>query len=469
MDNKEQEINNTSSPSSPSKTQILNHENNTISEKEKEPISQKEQIESNNVSEIIDLNKSGEHLNNNNNNNEENQEINYNEDQLSNQEIVEDDKNSNINNNTNEKGNSSQNNNNDNNNNNNNNNNDNYHTDQCGYCLICKCYDYGEITHNIVEDSEILKQSIRYSYVDDTSINSILAHRNYAEKEAIMKKYNDKYNKSLETELASHTHQKYKRTLISILTEPSIYDTLNIENSIKTKNSNTLLEILLTRTNEQKELIKRLYLVKYGKPIEHDIIAKFSNGASVNGNMIKQLLISMLNNERDSNSNSNSNQSLDMNLIKTDSNRLYQAGEHKKGTDYEVFIEILSKRSFSHLSELDTVYQNSNPKGHSLRKAIELEFGVLKSIKQVKISLLDILLFSKEPSKYWAEQFNRALTSGSWGVNEIDLTRLTITQQHQASKIKQAYISHYDNSLINEVSSKTSFRYKKIILSMLTV
>ncbi|KAM9967710.1 hypothetical protein ACTFIW_001795 [Dictyostelium discoideum] len=455
MEYKEKEIN-TPSLSSPSKTQISNIENNSIPEKAQEPISEKEQIESNNVSEIIDLNKSGDEHHNNEEENQENQEINYNENQLSNEEIVEDVKNSNINNDTIEKGNSSQ---------NNNNNNNNYHTDKCGYCLICKCYDYGEITHNIVEDSEILKQSIRYSYVDDTSINSILAHRNYAEKEAIMKKFNDKYNKSLETELASHTHQKYRRTLLSILTEPSIYDTLNIENSIKSKNSNTLIELLLTRTNEQKELIKRIYLVKYGKNIEHDIIAKFSNGVSVNGNMMKQLLISMLNNDRDS----NSNQSLDMNLINTDSNRLYQAGEHKKGTDHEVFIEILSKRSFSHLSELDNVYQNSNPKGHSLRKAIELEFGVSKSIKQVKISLLDILLFSKEPSKYWAEQFNRALTSGSWGINEIDLTRLTITQQHQASKIKQAYISHYDNSLINEVSSKTSFRYKKIILSMLTV
>ncbi|KAN0000661.1 hypothetical protein ACTFIZ_001092 [Dictyostelium cf. discoideum] len=455
MEHKEQETIKESPPSSPSKTKISNVANKIISEKEP--------IESNNASEIIDLNKSGdEHFNNNNKNInenkesiEENQEINSNEHQLKNDEINEDIKNSNNDNITMEKGNSSE-----------NNNNNNYHTEECGYCLICKCYDYGEITHNIVEDSEILKQSIKYSYVDDTSINSILAHRNYGEKEAIMKKFNDKYNKSLEIELANHTHQKYRRTLISILTEPSIYDTLNIENSIKTKKSNTLIEILLTRTNEQKELIKRIYLVKFGKNIEHDIIAKFSNGNSVNGNMFKQLLISMLTNERDL---SNSNESLDMNLIKNDSNRLYQAGEHKKGTDHEVFIEILTKRSFSHLSELDNVYQNSNPKGHSLRKAIELEFSQSQSIKQVKISLLDILLFSREPYKYWAEQFNRALKSSSWGINEIDLTRLTITQKHQATKIKQAYISSYDNSLISEISSKTSFRYKKIILSMLTV
>ncbi|KAN0041283.1 hypothetical protein ACTFIV_003820 [Dictyostelium citrinum] len=468
MENNQQDINTTSSPI---KTEISNHENK-LSEKVKE--TEKEHIEPHDSSQAVDLNKSGEENNINNqniiNNNENKQQVEEINDHEQNEEIEEEEFNSDNNDNSIEKGNTSQ----------NSNNNIYYHSDQCGYCLICKCYDYGEITHNIVEDSEILKQSIGFSFVDDTSINSILAHRNYAEKQAIMKKFNDKYNKSLEIELRDHTHQKYRRTLVSLLTEPSMYDTLNVEYSIRTKNSNALIEIFLTRTNEQKELVKRIYLVKYGKNIEHDIIAKFSQGKSVNGNMMKQLLLAMLKNDRDSNNNTignnddndnstNNNHSnkVDMKLIAEDSNRLYQAGEHKKGTDHEVFIEILTKRSLAHLRELDTFYQNANPKSHSLRRAIELEF-TSKSIKQVKTSLLDILLFSREPTKYWAEQFNHALTSG-WGINEIDLTRLTITQQHQASQIKQAYISHYDNSLITAISSKTSFRYKKIILSMLTV
>ncbi|KAN0014880.1 hypothetical protein ACTFIU_001199 [Dictyostelium citrinum] len=465
MENNQQDIN---TPSSPIKTEISNHENKLF-ENVKE--TEKEHIEPHDSSQVVDLNKSGDENNINNNkiiNNENKQQVEEINDQEQNEKIEEEEEiNSDNNDNSIEKGNTSQNSNND----------IYYHTEQCGYCLICKCYDYGEITHNIVEDSEILKQSIGFSFVDDTSINSILAHRNYAEKQAIMKKFNDKYNKSLEIELRDHTHQKYRRTLVSLLTEPSMYDTLNVENAIRTKNSNALVEILLTRTNEQKELVKRIYLVKYGKNIEHDIIAKFSQGKSVNGNMMKQLLLAMLKNDRDSNNNTNSNNDdndnnhsnnkVDMKLIAEDSNRLYQAGEHKKGTDHEVFIEILTKRSFAHLSELDTFYQNANPKSHSLRRAIELEF-TSKSIKQVKTSLLDILLYSREPTKYWAEQFNRALTSG-WGINEIDLTRLTITQQHQASQIKRAYISHYDNSLITAISSKTSFRYKQIILSMLTV
>ncbi|KAK5581161.1 hypothetical protein RB653_001190 [Dictyostelium firmibasis] len=455
MENNEQNL-----PISPIQTEIPNNStnldnNNNITNSE---IIQEEQENmesynpSNETSEIVDLKKSGEDVDKPNSENKqhtENQDIIKKEEELINSS---------------EKGNSS-------------NQKMNYNPEQCGYCLICKCYEYGEISHNIVEDSEILKQSIGFSFVDDTSINSILAHRNYAEKEAIIKKYNDKYNKSLEKELSSHTHQKYRRTLVSILTEPSIYDTLNVENSIKTKSTNSLVEILLTRHNEQKELIRRVYLVKYGKNIEHEIVAKFSNGKSINGNMMKQLLIAMLNNQREFNNSSDHNETslgnrnhstqVDMNLVADDSNRLYQAGEHKKGTDHEVFIEILTQRSFAHLSKLDTFYQNANPKGHSLRRAIELEFSS-KVLNQLRASMLDILLFSREPYKYWAEQFHRSLTSG-WGVNELDLTRLTITQQYQASQIKQAYISHYDNSLITDISSKTSFRYKKIILSMLTV
>ncbi|EGC30827.1 hypothetical protein DICPUDRAFT_83254 [Dictyostelium purpureum] len=212
-------------------------------------------------------------------------------------------------------------------------------------------------------------------------------------------------------------------------------------------------------------MIKRIYLIKYESNLEHVVVEKFK------GSIMRSLALSMIQNYRDQdNSDQDSNignrnddsTTVDMKLVSEDSDRLYQAGEAQRGTDEKPFIEIFTKRSFAHLSKLDSFYQNANPKGHSLVRAVELEF-----IGNVGSALLDILLYAKEPYRYWAECFNRALSH--WGSKENDLTRLSITQHYQAANIKQAFLSCYNQSLVLKISKKTSGKYKKLILLLINV
>ncbi|KAF2077431.1 hypothetical protein CYY_001280 [Polysphondylium violaceum] len=135
-------------------------------------------------------------------------------------------------------------------------------------------YDYGKITHNIHEDIEVLKGAFKGMSADETILINILGHRNWAERAEIVQEYTKKYDKDLVKEINSYTGGKLQKTLDALMTEPSIYDTIQLHEALEKKDSSAIIEILTTRTNAQKQQIQKIYMIKFSQHLDHSISSK---------------------------------------------------------------------------------------------------------------------------------------------------------------------------------------------------
>ncbi|KAG7264313.1 hypothetical protein CRUP_020999 [Coryphaenoides rupestris] len=103
-----------------------------------------------------------------------------------------------------------------------------------------------------------------------------------------------------------------------------------------------LVEILASRSGEQMKEISRAYKKEFGGKLEKDIMSDTSGH-------YEKLLLLLLQGNREEGVNEGK--------IEKDAKDLFEAGASKMGTDEEVFISILGKRSHEHLRQVFTAYK----------------------------------------------------------------------------------------------------------------
>ncbi|MBV97439.1 Annexin A1, partial [Eschrichtius robustus] len=135
----------------------------------------------------------------------------------------------------------------------------------------------------------------------------------------------------------------------------------------------TIIEILTKRNNAQRQQIKAAYLQEKGKPLD-EALKKALTGhleevalallktparfdadelhAAMKGDRCEELAV------KDD-------------LVDTDARALYEAGERRKGTDVNVFITILTTRSYPHLCRVFQKYSKYSK--HDMSKVLDLE------------------------------------------------------------------------------------------------
>eukprot|EP01132_Coremiostelium_polycephalum_P004763 gene4763-5942_t len=297
-------------------------------------------------------------------------------------------------------------------------------------------YFYGTITHNPIEDAEKLRKAMKGIGTDESALIKVLANRCWEEKNAIIYEFQRLYKHDLIKDIKSETSGNFQSALVALLTEPCAYDVEQLYEAMKGAgtNENTLIEILVTRSNAQKAKISQLYHIRHGKHLSDAISSETSSHFK---NMLIQLLA-----PRDETT------FVDPVLVQQDVDRLYKAGEGKLGTDEKVFIEILTKRNYYHLREVARSYEHSH-KRHSLQKAIESEFS-----GDIKNGLLAICNYSVDPYGYFAFLLHDSMAGA--GTKNNKLIRTLITQAHIIEGIKTAYSHKYGKTLHAAISSSSS-------------
>ena len=280
----------------------------------------------------------------------------------------------------------------------------------------------------------------------------------------------------------------------------------------------TIINIICSRNNLQRQEIKRYYISAYGRDLikdlkselsgnfENVVIAMFQTPAEFDSeslykamkglgtdegvlieiigsrttyqlNLIKETfrmmygkdLIKWIESETSGNlrkllvsllySQRSQNQVPNQQQCMIDAQNLYKAGEKRWGTDESVFNQIFSTRSNAEIACINQCYINLRGKG--LDKAIDNEFS--GDNKKLFMTLFKVLI---NPPSYFAERIHEAIIG--LGTNDKKLIRNIVSRcEIDLPQIKQCYRSMYGRDLMSDVRGDTSGDYKKILSKLI--
>ena len=280
----------------------------------------------------------------------------------------------------------------------------------------------------------------------------------------------------------------------------------------------TIINIICSRNNLQRQEIKRYYISLYGRDLikdlkselsgnfENVVVAMFQTPAEFDAeslykamkglgtdesvlieiigsrttyelDLIKQAfrmmygkdLIKWVESETSGNlrkllvsllySQRSNNQVPNQQQCMMDAQALYKAGEKRWGTDESVFNQIFSTRSNAEIACINQCYMNLRGKG--LDKVIDNEFS--GDVKKLFKTLFKVLI---NPPSYFAQRIHEAIDG--LGTNDRKLIRNIVSRcEIDLPQIKQCYRSMYGRELISDVRGDTSGDYKKILSKLI--
>uniref|UniRef100_A0A1A8RB43 Annexin n=1 Tax=Nothobranchius pienaari TaxID=704102 RepID=A0A1A8RB43_9TELE len=294
-------------------------------------------------------------------------------------------------------------------------------------------------------------------------------------------------------------------------------DATVLDKAIKAKgvDENTIIEVLVKRSNDQRQQIKEAYLKATGKPLEtalknalkgdlEDVVlALLKTPAQYDAQQLKQAmkglgtdedtLIEILasrNNkqilelkkaykedykkdlEEDIRSDTSGDfrnalmalckagrtEGVNEQLIDSDARSLYEAGEGRKGTDASVFIEILTTRSAAHLRKVFDRYSKYSKV--DMAKAIDLEMK-----GDIENCLTAIVKCAGSRPAYFAERLYLAMKGK--GTRKHILTRIMVSRSEiDMKRIKDEYKKTYGKTLYQDILDDTKGDYETILLAL---
>jgi len=279
---------------------------------------------------------------------------------------------------------------------------------------------------------------------------AFLGARNPFELAEIQKAYQAKFGRDLLNELQKELKGHFKQLVLDSFLNPLDFDVHSLHRAMKGPGSDgdAITEILVTKSNAQKDMIKRRYQELFGENLEHRLRKELS------GNFEDFVLTLLVPREENPNVVDNN--------AREDSIALYHAGEGKVGTDEKKFIHILGRTSFPHIAAINRHYQAVSKKHHTLLQAVDGEFS--GHLKYGLLSVINIASFGLVD--FFCEVAMKAMKGA--GTNDEKLIRVILLNRGPAmGPFKQQFRAKYNKPLKEWVHSETSGAYRDALMLMI--
>ncbi|NP_001086218.1 annexin A1 gene 2 L homeolog [Xenopus laevis] len=300
---------------------------------------------------------------------------------------------------------------------------------------------------NASADAASLDKAIKAKGVDEATIIDILTKRNNAQRQDIKAAYQKSVGKPLEESLKKALSGKFEDVVLSLIKTPAEFDAYELKHATKGlgTDEDTLTEILVSRSNKEIRAILTAYKEVYKCDLTKDLISDTSGD-------FQKALVALSKGDRSEDTRVNEE------IVDNDARALYEAGEKKKGTDVNVFITILTTRSFPHLQKVFMRYTKYSK--HDMNKALDLE---LKG--DIENCLTAIVKCASSRAAFFAEKLHNAM-KGS-GTRDKELIRVMVSRSEiDMNEIKAQYQKLYGKSLQQAILDDTKGDYETILIAL---
>ncbi|XP_063769937.1 annexin A1-like [Pseudophryne corroboree] len=296
-------------------------------------------------------------------------------------------------------------------------------------------------------DAAALDKAMKAKGVDEVTIIDIVSKRSNAQRQAIKSAYQSSTGKPLEEALKKALSGNLEEVVLALLKTHAEFDAQELKHATKGlgTDEDTLIEILVSRSNSELRDINRVYRELYKNDLAKDITSDTSGD-------FQKALLALAKGDRSEDTRVNDE------LVDNDARALYEAGEKRKGADVTVFINILTTRSYNHLQKVLQKYTKYSK--HDVNKALDLE---LKG--DIEKCLSAIVKCAVSKAAFFAEKLYLSM-KGS-GTRHRELIRVMVSRSEiDMNEIKFHYNRMYKKSLRQDILDDTKGDYQTILLNL---
>ncbi|XP_014789405.1 annexin A7 [Octopus bimaculoides] len=296
--------------------------------------------------------------------------------------------------------------------------------------------------------AEGLRKAMKGFGTDEAAIIKIMTSHSNQQRQEIEKVFKAMYGKDLRKEIKSEIGGHFEDVIMALMDPPRVYDAKELKRAIKGlgTDEDALIEILLTRNNEELAEIKEHFKKLYGDQLEDAIISETSGH-------LKRILVSQTTCARSTDMN------VDAALANKDAQELYDAGEGKFGTDESVFNKVLSLRSRPQLIATFAAYEKIADR--DIMDSIQRETS-----GDLQKAYLTIVKSIREMHTYFSESLYYSMKGA--GTNDSTLIRIIVSRSEiDMVQIKEKFNEVLGKTLGSFIKGDCSGDYKKVLLSLI--
>ncbi|KJE90820.1 Anxa6 protein [Capsaspora owczarzaki ATCC 30864] len=300
---------------------------------------------------------------------------------------------------------------------------------------------------NADEDAKALRKAMKGIGTNDKKLIQCLSGRSYEQRMAVKKAYETNLSRDLLKDLRSETSGNFRECLVALMMSSAEFDATCLNKAMKGLGTDdtVLIEILCTRSKQQIIALKNAYRTLFTSELEADLTKETS------GQYLK-LLLALCKAERSDNPQYTTEEA------KADAQALYKAGESKVGTNEDVFIEILTQRSYERLR--GAFFEYTKLVDYHLEKSIEREFSF-----NLKRALVTIVRSIRNGYAFFAERLYRSMKG--IGTDDASLIRIVVSRSEiDMGNIREEFTKTFKQDLAAMVKGDTSGSYRQLLIEL---
>ncbi|XP_052786079.1 annexin A4-like isoform X1 [Mya arenaria] len=331
-------------------------------------------------------------------------------------------------------------------------------------------------------DCEYLRAAMKGLGTDESIITHIVSTRSNSQRQRLKEMFKTMYGRDLIEDIKSELSGDYKDAILACFVSPAYYDAKAVKKAIYGLGTDelALIEILMTRTNQQIKEMKSVYgevarpdEVTYETQIEDDLKGDTSgdfqrllvscaqgNRYEISRERLDNAVEEIINQNGDGTGmyQVNYTKLADLKKAQRDAKRLFEAGEDRWGTDEETFNLIFATRDFYQLRE--TYKQYVKITQADIRHAVDSETS-----GSYKKGLMAVAQSIMNRPKYFAERLVKAMKG--LGTDEDTLIRIIASRSEiDMVQIKAEFLELTKKTLFRYIEHDTSFNFKKILQAL---
>ncbi|XP_076018944.1 annexin A6 isoform X2 [Genypterus blacodes] len=296
-------------------------------------------------------------------------------------------------------------------------------------------------------DGESLYNAMKGMGSDKDAILDLVTSRSNAQRQEVISAYKCSFGKDLIDDLKYELTGKFERLIVSLMRTPAYHDAKEIHDALQGAGTNErcLMEVLVSRNNQQIRDMVAAYRDSYGSDMEEDVIGDTSGH-------FKKMLIVLLQGTREESGVVNAD------LVDQDAQDLFAAGEEQWGTDEAKFIMILGNRSVTHLRMVFDAYEKIAEV--SIEDSIKSELS--GDFERLMLSVVQCI---RSVPMFFARRLYMSMKG--LGTADDTLIRIMICRSEiDMLDIRECFRLRYEKSLYNMIKEDTSGDYKRTLLNL---
>ncbi|KAK7598122.1 hypothetical protein V9T40_006357 [Parthenolecanium corni] len=301
---------------------------------------------------------------------------------------------------------------------------------------------------NVAEAATTLRNAMKGFGTNEDKIIGVLTTCSNSQRQEIAKAYNAEFGRELEKDLRSELGGNFESLIVGLIYPPVEYLARQLNKAFKGMgtDANAVIEILITRTNEEIKEIAKAYEKAFNRPLVEHLCSETSGD-------FRKLLTLIVTATRAPVGKASPDKA------QQQAEELFKAGEAKRGTSVEVFVKIFGHENYEQLRLMFEKYKAVS--GHTIEQALKSELS--GDLLNLTLAIVECV---QSPVAYFAKQLNRAMKGT--GTDDQTLVRVIVNRSEiDLGDIKKEYERLYDRTLESDVKKETSGDYKKALLALI--